>query len=65
MTCAAIGVILSVSKKDEEVAADLLESEKRNEALQRIIDKEIQLEDEEKEAKEESSKNPLEPVLNQ
>jgi cell division protein FtsW len=65
MTCAAIGVILSVSKKDEEVAADLQESEKRNEALQRIIDKEIQLEDEEKEAKEESSKNPLEPVLNQ
>ncbi|WP_339888282.1 FtsW/RodA/SpoVE family cell cycle protein [uncultured Flavobacterium sp.] len=69
MTCAAIGVILSVSKKDEEVAADLLESEKRNDALQRIIDKEIQLEvereDEQKESKEESSKNPLEPVLNQ
>ena len=69
MTCAAIGVILSVSKKDEEVAADLRESEKRNEALQRIIDKEIELEDEredeQKELKEESSKNPLEPILNQ
>lgn len=69
MTCAAIGVILSVSKKDEEVAADLQESEKRNEALQRIIDKEIELEDEredeQKELKEESSKNPLEPILNQ
>ncbi|WP_339835048.1 FtsW/RodA/SpoVE family cell cycle protein [uncultured Flavobacterium sp.] len=68
MTCAAIGVILSVSKKDEEVAADLQESEKRNEALQRIIDKEIELEDErEDEQKElkESSKNPLEPILNQ
>ncbi|CAM3675636.1 FtsW/RodA/SpoVE family cell cycle protein [Flavobacterium gelidilacus] len=69
MTCAAIGVILSVSKKDEEVAADLQESEKRNEALQRIIDKEIELEDEredeQKELKKESSKNPLEPILNQ
>ncbi len=70
MTCAAIGVILSISKKDEEVAADMQEAEKRNEALQRIIDKEIQLEEEreeqeDKELKEESDKNPLEPVLNQ
>ncbi|WP_338376396.1 FtsW/RodA/SpoVE family cell cycle protein [uncultured Flavobacterium sp.] len=70
MTCAAIGVILSVSKKDEEVAADMQEAEKRNEALQRIIDKEIQLEEEreeqeDKELKEESNKNPLEPILNQ
>ena len=69
MTCAAIGVILSVSKKDEEVAADLQEAEKRNEALQRIIDKEIQLEEEREEqdidVKEENEKNPLEPILNQ
>lgn len=70
MTCAAIGVILSVSKKDEEVAADLKEAEKRNEALQRIIDREIQLEEEREEeqevtAKEEPHKNPLEPILNQ
>lgn len=62
MTCAAIGVIISVTKKEEEVAADLLESEKRNEALQRIIDKEIELE-EEKALEEESEKNPLEPIL--
>lgn len=70
MTCAAIGVILSVSKKDEEVAADLKEAEKRNEALQRIIDKEIQLEEEREEQQEIESKgethnNPLEPILNQ
>jgi cell division protein FtsW len=62
MTCAAIGVIISVTKKEEEVAADLLESEKRNEALQRIIDKEIELE-EENALEEESEKNPLEPIL--
>lgn len=66
MTCAAIGVIISVTKKDEEVAADLLESEKRNEALQRIIDKEIQLEEEEEKAlEEESEENPMAPILNQ
>lgn len=66
MTCAAIGVIISVTKKEEEVAADLLETEKRNQALQRIIDKEIELEEEkEKELQEESGKNPLEPILNQ
>ncbi len=65
MTCAAIGVIISVTKKDEEVAADLLESEKRNEALQRIIDKEIQLEQEEKALEEESEENPMAPILNQ
>lgn len=65
MTCAAIGVIISVTKKDEEVAADLLESEKRNEALQRIIDKEIQLEQEEKDLEEESGENPMAPILNQ
>ncbi len=64
MTCVAIGIILSVSKKDEEVAADLEESEKRNEALQRIIDREIQLE-EENNLTEEADKNPLEPILNQ
>lgn len=70
MTCAAIGVILSVSKKEEEVAADLLEAEKRNEALQRIIDREIQLEEQKEEtteidSKEQKEKNPLEPILNQ
>ena len=64
ITCAAIGVIISVTKKEEEVAADLLESEKRNEALQRIIDKEIELEEEKALAEEEQSKeNPLKPIL--
>ncbi|WP_338409712.1 FtsW/RodA/SpoVE family cell cycle protein [uncultured Flavobacterium sp.] len=61
VTCAAVGVIISVTKKEEEVAADLLESEKRNDALQRIIDKEIQLEEE---AKQIDSENPLAPIVN-
>lgn len=62
MTCGAIGIILSVTKKEEEVAADLLESEKRNDALKRIIDREIESEEEHK--IEVDSNNPLEPILN-
>ncbi len=62
MTCAAIGLILSVTKKEEEVAQDLLEAEKRNEALQRIIDREIQIE-EDKKTDEKFENNPLEPIL--
>jgi cell division protein FtsW len=48
MTCIALGIILSVTKKEEEIAAELklaeaekLEREKREEALQRIIDREL------------------------
>ena len=63
MTCVSIGVILSVTKKDEEVAQDEEERKKREEALQRIIDKELDLSEGEK--REESETNPLEPVLNQ
>ena len=67
MTCASIGIILSVTKKEEEIALDLEEKKKRDEALQRIIDKEVEAElgdfsiDDESE-KEET--NPLEPILN-
>jgi cell division protein FtsW len=41
MTCIAIGVILSVTKKDEEVALDLEEKRKRDEALQQLIDAQV------------------------
>ncbi|WP_264560423.1 FtsW/RodA/SpoVE family cell cycle protein [Flavobacterium sp. N2270] len=67
MTCASIGIILSVTKKEEEIALDLDEKKKRDEALQRIIDKEVEAElgdfsiDDESENEE---TNPLEPVLN-
>ena len=44
MTCAALGIILSVSKKEDEIKADLLEKQQREEALQRMIDREIELE---------------------
>ncbi|MEQ3661398.1 MAG: cell division protein FtsW [Flavobacterium sp.] len=68
MTCASIGIILSVTKKEEEIALDLDEKKKRDEALQRIIDREVEEElgdfsiDDESQNEE---ANPLEPILNE
>jgi cell division protein FtsW len=42
MTCFGLGIILSVTKKEEEIAADKLSKELREEALQRLIDKELE-----------------------
>jgi len=42
MTCFGLGIILSVTKKEEEIAADKLSKELRDEALQRLIDKELE-----------------------
>lgn len=44
MTCVSIGIILSVTKKDEEIAQIEAEVKSRDEALQRIIDREVALE---------------------
>lgn len=64
MTCVSIGIILSVTKKEEEVALDQEESKKRDEALQRIIDKELEVSEEETDNNTDAP-NPLEPILNQ
>jgi cell division protein FtsW len=45
MTCIALGIILSVTKKEEEIAEELAEKQKRDDALQKLIDKQL-LEDE-------------------
>jgi cell division protein FtsW len=42
MTCLALGIILSVTKKEEEIALEKLEKEKREEALQKLIDRELE-----------------------
>ncbi len=42
MTCIAIGIIISVTKKEEEVAQEKAEKEQREEALQRMIDKHLE-----------------------
>uniref|UniRef100_UPI00404ACBA7 FtsW/RodA/SpoVE family cell cycle protein n=1 Tax=Flavobacterium sp. TaxID=239 RepID=UPI00404ACBA7 len=66
MTCAAIGVILSVTKKEEEIALDLNEKKKREEALQRIIDREVneELGEFSIDDASDNERNPLEPILN-
>jgi cell division protein FtsW len=42
MTCFGLGIILSVTKKEEEIALEKLEKEKREEALQKLIDRELE-----------------------
>ncbi len=46
MTCIAIGIILSVTKKEEEIALDLDDKRKRDDALQQIIDAQVALNEE-------------------
>ena len=41
MTCIAIGIIIGVTKKEKEIAEELEEKERRNQALQRMIDAQI------------------------
>ena len=41
MTCISLGIIIGVTKKEEEIAAELEDKEKREEALQRMIDAQI------------------------
>lgn len=68
MTCIAVGIILSVTKKEEEIAQELADKQKREEALDRLIEKQLQ-EDEEAERKNQEDfsitdqANPLEPIL--
>jgi cell division protein FtsW len=72
MTCVSIGIIISVTKKEEEIAEERAEKQERDAVLQRIIDEQIakenqqfddDLEDEEDYTIEE--KNPMKPILNQ
>lgn len=41
MTCIAIGIIISVTKKDEEIAEERADKEQREAVLKRIIDEQI------------------------
>lgn len=42
MTCVALGIILSVTRKEEEIAEVQKEKELREEALQKLIDKQLE-----------------------
>lgn len=65
MTCIAIGIILSVTKKEDEIAQELKEKQLREEALQKLIDAQLESDALETEAaytiKEE--RNPLDAVM--
>lgn len=61
MTCIALGIIISVTKKEEEIAQELEEKEKRNIALQKLIDKQLAEDEESKESGEEIQE--LQPAL--
>lgn len=58
MTCIAIGIILSVTKKEDEIAQELQEKQLREDALQKLIDKQLQ-EDEEEEDKNQEKVNQM------
>lgn len=45
MTCIALGIILSVTKKEEEIAEELSEKAKRAETLDRMLDAQIRREE--------------------
>jgi len=46
MTCISLGIIIGVTKKEEEVAQEMEDKEKREEALRRMIDAQIAREEE-------------------
>ena len=66
MTCIALGIILSVTKKEEEIALENAEKQKREDVLKRLIDKQIA--EDELEVEEDYSiqdvGNPIQAVLN-
>ena len=45
MTCIALGIIIGVTKKEEEIAAELSEKEQREATLKRMIDAQIEREE--------------------
>jgi cell division protein FtsW len=76
MTCFGLGIILSVTKKEEEIAQEKLQKEKREEILQKLIDRELEADLEEADFKNvnenfdtsdysitDNSKNPMNAVL--
>ena len=42
MTCIALGIILSVTKKEEEIAQETADKQKRDDALKKLIDKQLE-----------------------
>ncbi|WP_367755056.1 FtsW/RodA/SpoVE family cell cycle protein [Flavobacterium sp. WC2430] len=66
MTCFALGIIISVTKKDEEIEEELKVAAKREEALQKLIDAELASEEEINSdySIEDKAGNPMDAVMN-
>ncbi|KDN54501.1 FtsW/RodA/SpoVE family cell cycle protein [Flavobacterium seoulense] len=67
MTCIALGIIIGVTKKEEEIEQEKKEAAKREEALQRLIDAELAAEEEKQHETysiEDKMSNPMNAVLN-
>ena len=67
MTCIALGIIIGVTKKEEEIEQEQKEAAKREEALQRLIDAELADEGEKQNESysiEDKMSNPMNAVLN-
>lgn len=66
MTCIALGIIIGVTKKEEEIAQELKESALRDQALQKLIDKQLEEEysTDNDYSIEDKAKNPMNAVLN-
>ena len=67
MTCISLGIIISVTKKDEEIAEELKETARRDEALKQLIDKQLELENQQEEVTysiEDKNSNPMNAVIN-
>lgn len=72
MTCISIGIIISVTKKDKEIAAEKASKILRDEVLQRIIDEQIEKENSALEPNEfdenqtfsVKERNPMAPIIN-
>lgn len=67
MTCFALGIIISVTKKEDEIIQEQQDAAKREEALQKIIDRELAGEKaenaEDDYSIEEKSENPMKAVF--
>jgi len=67
MTCIALGIIIGVTKKEEEIEQEQKEAAKREEALQRLIDAELASEEQQQKESysiEDKMSNPMNAVLN-
>ncbi|MEO8234733.1 MAG: FtsW/RodA/SpoVE family cell cycle protein [Flavobacterium sp.] len=65
MTCAALGIIINVTKKEEEITEENIEKKQRDEALQKLIDKQLaENSQEENYSIEDNTNNPMNAVLN-